>query len=450
MRHMKLFALIVLLPACLGGEGKVEPDAAATPDAATTDGPATDGPVPLSACVEAMQDAPDVAGGLPYADALATATLNTWDGTTIPAADEPDYPGGKYRTLTADAEGNGHPGCSTAGLEYTPANIPGYPCAAKEYPFPDGVAEDTGKPIVILIHGNSDSPEGWEAHVHLDPGSITDFPADTEARPQLAERLPALGYRTIAVDMRIGLVDDPPNFPGGNPARNIDHGWGVPIAQELIKQVIINNPDRKISIIGFSLGATVARDALRRLWIEWREDLWDINAFSHVKDVILASGAHHGVSTYGLPDFCGQNLTMKGLAACQLGQRNQYTQIEFHRPLSGPAVPAELTQAGEFGGWYETPCADGDYAFGTRGACAGGQVEYTTITMKDLEENSQQDEFVSEHSSRVYPQVCADNHVTQLSDFDTSAYFINGYFRNHYGSIRSEAGLAKIINVLGD
>ena len=48
----------------------------------------------------------------------------------------------------ADTNGDIHPGCSTAGLSYTAASIPGYPCAAKAYPFPDGVSEDTSKPIV--------------------------------------------------------------------------------------------------------------------------------------------------------------------------------------------------------------------------------------------------------------------------------------------------------------
>jgi hypothetical protein len=128
-----------------------------------------------------------------------------------------------------------------------------------------------------------------------------------------------------------------------------------------------------------------------------------------------------------------------------MGQRNQYTQTEFHRPLNGPPVDAT---ASETGGWWETPCADGDYAFGRRGACGGHTVSYTTVTMADLAQGSQQDEFVSEHASRLYPVDCADNVVDSVNDFDTSGYFYNGLFRNHYGSVRSVAGLARVLAAL--
>ena len=87
---------------------------------------------------------------------------------------------------------------------------------------------------------------------------------------------------------------------------------------------------------------------------------------------------------------------------------------------------------------------------GKRAACGGNTVQYTTITMKDLENGTQQDEFVSEHASRLYPTACANNIINGLNDFDTSGYFFNGFFRNHYGSVRSEAGLAKIVAALED
>ncbi len=46
------------------------------------------------------------------------------------------------------------------------ANIPGFPCAAKEYAQPN---EDTSKPIVILVQGNSTRPHTWEKFL-LPPG----------------------------------------------------------------------------------------------------------------------------------------------------------------------------------------------------------------------------------------------------------------------------------------
>jgi hypothetical protein len=135
---------------------------------------------------------------------------------------------------------------------------------------------------------------------------------------------------------------------------------------------------------------------------------------------------------------------MRGTVTCEMGQRNQYTQTLFHRPLNGPPIDG----IAEFGGWWETPCANGDYAFGKTNACGGNKVAYTTITMQDLMNGTQQDEFVSEHASRLYPRECANNILTGLNDFDTSGYFYNGYFRNHYGAVRSEAGLAKVIAAL--
>ncbi len=440
IRNRLFVSILTTLPlvgACLGGTGK--PAGNDTPDG---------GGDVVAKCSAVMQNAP--MGNWSYDDVLPTATHATWDNASIPDDGEADYPGGKYRSLTPDSDGKIHPGCSTDGLSYTPASIPGYPCAAKEYPFPSGVTEDTSKPIVLLIHGNSDSPSAWEPFLHPDPESITDFTADTEARAELSDKLLEQGYHTFAVDMRFDLNDDPPDADGGNPSRNFDHGWGVPIAQKFIKQMIIAYPDRHFAVIGHSLGATVARDALRRLWIQWKKGDWDINPFTRIDTVIEASGGNHGVSTYGLPGYCGQNFTMRGLAACQFGQRNTYSQVEFHKPLNGPAVPPEMTQAGEWGGWWETPCADGDYAFGTRGACGGHVVKWASVTMQDLPDGTQQDRFVSEHASRLYPEECADNRLDSLNDFDTSGYLANGLLRNHYGSVRSAGGQRNVLEILAE
>jgi hypothetical protein len=420
------FLPILLLAGCLGGPSNPGDDDAVD----------VDGGVSLSACQEAMAAAPIEPAGYSFRDALPTATQSSWDGSTMPGADNPQYPGGKYRVIAQ------HPGCTTAGLSYDAAAIAGYPCAAREFAFPGGVSEDTAKPIVILVHGNSDTPTGWMSFVHADPSSL-EFPADTEARDQLAELLPAAGFRTIAVDLRFDKVDDPSSPEGqdtGNTPRNMDHGWAVPIIEELIRSVADANPGRSISLVGFSLGASAVRDALRRLWVEWVDGDWNTNPFAVVRDVVAASGAHHGVVSFAAQ--CGVNFTMRGTVTCEMGQRNQYTQTPFHRPLNGPSIDADG------GGWWETPCADGDYAFGRRASCGDHAVEYTTITMADIEQGSQQDEFVSEQASRLYPTACADNLVDGLNDFDTSGYFYNGFFRNHYGSVRSDTGLGRVVAAL--
>jgi hypothetical protein len=430
-----LLPLLTVAGCTLGGTGR-------PPDGDDDDAPAVD----PTACQQRMAAAPLAPPGHDFHDALPAAARNRWDGTSMPQPGDAMYPGGRYRSIAPDGTGQSHPGCSTVGLAYTAATVAGFPCAAREFAFPAGTVEDTARPIVILVHGNSESPTGWMKFVHADPGSLM-FPADTTARDQLAELLPARGYRTIAIDMRTDLVDDPRSPEGkdtGNTPKNTDHGWTVPLLQALVKQLAIAHPDREISLVGFSLGATTVRDALRRLWVEKQDGAWDVNIFSRVRDVVVASGANHGVVSFAKQ--CGVNLTMRGTVTCQMGQRNQYTATSFHRALNGPPMPADA----EFGGWWETPCADGDYAFGVRGACGDHAVSYMSITMKDLENGTQQDEFVSEHASRLYPTECAANVLDDLTDFDTSGYFFNGLFRNHYGSVRSNAGLARIVAALED
>ena len=390
--------------------------------------------IDLAACQTVLADAPVGVAAPSFDDALATAARNTWDGVSVPATDDPNYPGGKYRTLQNDPAGNAHPGCTVTGLSYDPAVIANFTCAAKEYSFPEGVEEDTEKPIVLLIHGNSDSPASWEGFLHPDPDPETlGFPVDTTMREQLADLLPAAGFRTIAIDNRTTTVflDEPTsNLVTENAAGNVDHGWAVPLAQELIKRVVDANPGRQVSLIGFSLGATVMRDAVRRLFIEFRNGEWDINIFERIQDMVVASGAQHGVNAGDA--LCGGNTTMRGTVGCEMGQRNTYTQTAFHESLNGPAMPDD---GDGIGYWYESPCADGSYAFGLVDACGDNQVEYTTITMADLEDGTQQDLFVSEYSSRLHPAACVNNVVSELNDFDTSGYFLNGLFRNHYGSL---------------
>ena len=202
-----------------------------------------------------------------------------WDGTSMPQPGDAAYPGGRYRTLTPDSTGAMHPGCSIDGLSYTPASIPGYACAAREFPFPDGTTEDTTKPIVILVHGNSESPTGWMKFLHPDPSSLM-FPgrhrrARSARRAAARARLPhdrgrhahrsdrrpeqprGQGHRQHAEELRPRLDGAAPR--GADQARR-DREPGSPA----------------LAVVGFSLGATTVRDALRRLWVENQDGKWDI------------------------------------------------------------------------------------------------------------------------------------------------------------------------------
>lgn len=332
-------------------------------------------------------------------------------------------------------------GGPNAAKDHTPgdkANIPGYTCAAKEYTQPN---EDTSKPIVILVHGNSTRPHTWERF--LLPAGVEISSAlenvkidrDQSAREQLAEKLIAARYRVLAVDLRTDIVpsiEPTADNVTGNVAGNIDHGWSVPILQSLIKAVMTNNPNRKVSLVAHSLGPTVARDALRRLYVEFAAGKpGAVNPFAQLRHVILGSGANQGVSTYDPPgSVCANNKTMRGTIVCEMGSRSNYVQTYFHKPLNGPK------------GLFSTPCADGDYAFGKTGQCGGNVVKYYTITMTDVTPGSNyQDFYVSQAASRLDLEGCATNKLTTLKDYDTSGYFNKGFIANHFGSLRSEAGL---------
>ncbi|HEX8822520.1 MAG TPA: alpha/beta hydrolase, partial [Archangium sp.] len=348
---------------------------------------------------------------------------------------------GKWNADSTVGVANKAPGLIDGDL----ANIQGYPCAAKEYTQAN---EDTSKPIVILVHGNSSRPHYWEKFL-LPPGTSINsafekvqFNPDTEARAQLAEALVAERYRVIAVDFRTDLVtsvEPTADALRDNAAGNIDHGWSTPILQSLVKAVMKNNPGRKVALFGHSLGVTVVRDALRRLYVEHAEGKPDsINPFTQVSHVILGSGANHGVSTYDSSSaLCTNNLTMRGTIVCEMGSRSNYVQTYFHKPLNGPR---DL---------FATPCADGDYAFGKTGQCGGNVVKYFTITMTDIQQGANyQDSYVSEAASRIDMPGCVVNKLTTLNDYDTSGYFLKGAIANHFGSLRSDAGLKLAMDYL--
>jgi dienelactone hydrolase len=312
----------------------------------------------------------------------------------------------EYRPLSS------HPGCTTAGLSYPPAAIDGYRCAARRYPFPGGVTEDTSAAIVILVHGNSDAPEAWERF--------------EDGEPMLAERLAARGLRVYALDLRIDKVDDPQsNNDTENAARNVDHGWAVPLAQHLIESVLAAEPDRQVSLVGFSLGVTTIRDALRRIHAAGEVELWP-----RLDDVVLLAGANHGVSSFAR--LCGKNPTMRGRVACEMGSRDNFSPTDFSLALNGPSHA------------YETPCSDGETAFGDD-VCDGHRVAYTTVVMEDIANGSYQDEFVSEASAELED---ADNRTIGLTDVDESGYFFGGLLKNHYGACRSAAALDIVDEVL--
>jgi SHS family lactate transporter-like MFS transporter len=341
----------------------------------------------------------------------------------------------KYRDLAT------HPGCTTAGLDQprpgcvgwqnsgvgfysapsvvTQKDIPGYQCAAKQYPTD---AEDKTKPILLLIHGNSDAPSGWEKFA---------LPGQT-AQPQLAETALAAGFRVYAIDFRYDKVDDDPGagqanaLDVANPGQNMDHGWTVPIAEHFFDKVFAAFPDRQFSMVGFSLGPTVIRDALRRLHRANKKP------FERIKDLVFASGAHHGVKDGA--KLCASNPTMRGHVNCELGDRTAYEPTAFHAPLNGPD------------GAFETPCADGDVAFGQQGVCGGHKVRYTTIVMKDLIEGGVlRDEFVNEQSAALKG---ATNLTVPPANDDQSKYFCAGFFHNHYGAVRSQPGVDQIMGAL--
>ncbi len=330
----------------------------------------------------------------------------------------PEYPAVEdaitYRDLGT------HPGCSTDGLSYTAASIPGYDCAAKDYTG----TEDTNKPIVLLIHGNSDTPSSWESYDSMGACGST---GSTENSNMLAERLANAGYRTLAVDMRYDLGDDPAgNNDTENAAKNMDHGWGTPIAQHFIESVLEAYPDRQISIVGFSFGVTVARDAVRRLALNE-----EIDILPRIDDMVMLAGANHGVSSFPL---CAVNDTMRGKVTCEMGDRAAYTPTDFLEPLNGPS------------GAWETPCSDGMTAW-ERPICGDHTIDWTTIVMEDLAGGEQQDLFVSEASSAL---MGADNVNIGLNDFDESNYFFCGLFKNHYGAARSTQALNTIMARLAD
>jgi len=84
-------------------------------------------------------------------------------------------------------------------------------------------------------------------------------------------------------------------------------------------------------------------------------------------------------------------------------------------------------------------------AFGQKAVCGKHKVAYTTLVMHDTPNGPLQDEFVSQGSAMLKG---ADNQTVALSDIDTTGYFYNGLFKNHYGALRSETALKILMAAL--
>lgn len=353
----------------------------------------------------------------------------TFDGTSEP--------------LSPDNEATNVPSGFLAGLS-------GYSCSAAGWDQPN---EDTKKPIVILAHGNqSGVPAFLEYYKETINGStvvtfsgvlVSTDPknAAKTGREMLVSKLLAGGYRVYSWDGRAERVQ----LTDGNStnAATMDHGWSVPILESLIKGVINEFPGRKISLVGHSTGATALRDALRRLYVEYKASGGvSVNPFTVIKDAIWLSAPNHGMASGAAR--CATRTdspTMAMTVACELGDRDAYAQTYFHAPLNGPEDV------------FSTPCADGDYAFGDHNACGGNVIHYTTVTMADPASGALHDEVVSQASARLDMEGCVDNELITTADYDTSGYFFlgqNGANANHLGSSRSDAGMNLILSKLAD
>ncbi len=258
-----------------------------------------------------------------------------------------------------------------------------------------------------------------------------------------------------------------------NDNHNFDHGWGVPIYQATLKAVIEEYATsltysgantRKIVIIGHSYGVSAGRDAMRRMFYNYLNDnANNYNPFAVVGKFIGLSGSTHGVSTYDGDEpasqygmkYCEQIANMKGKIVCEMGSRANFQETYFTTVLNGPER------------LFETPCADGLFAYG-RGQNTGvapngvvtcgdaklgivqNTIEYWTITMEDYEDGTQQDKYISEDSSKIgalgdMETACANNKTITTSDYDTSLYLLGV---NHFGSQRSEAGMNMIERII--
>jgi len=206
-------------------------------------------------------------------------------------------------------------------LSYTPGSIP-LPLRRQGVPFPAGVTENTSLPIVLLVHGNSDTP-----------------PSSSASRRTPAPRCSSSSSRgrarTYAVDMRIDKNDDPKgNLQTENAANNIDHGWATPIVQHFIEATLAAFPDRRRVGHRFSLGVTVVRDALRACtWLTWRAAPTPGSAST------ASSSWRRQPRCLDVPHPVRLESDHAGRVACEMGDRLAFTPTDFMQPLNARTAP---------------------------------------------------------------------------------------------------------------
>ena len=169
----------------------------------------------------------------------------------------------------------------------------------------------------------------------------------------------------------------------------------------------------------------MARDALRRLHRASKKP------FEHFKDLVFAAGAHHGVSTFRA--LCGRTPRCAARSPA-----SSVTSPRSPRRRSSPRT-TDRTARGRRPAPTETPRT------ARSGVCGGHKVTLHDRRDAGHRDGSYQDEFVSQGTSRLKG---ATNLTVGLTDNDLSNYFYNGLFKNHMGSIRSEAALKIIVKAL--
>ena len=358
-------------------------------------------------------------------DIFNSATTNSSNEATVPS-------------------GSGADGTNSGTL------LQGYQCAAKIYDArPSGF--DDGLPIVVLMPGNSGSPNHFEEYFRAEIAGTTvtsgsfEYTLASTVQESLATKLVALGYQVFSPDMRpdqiIATLDGAvvatefadPSF--GDAFGSMDHGWGSPILQHFM-ETLMTNTDQQISMVGHSYGYSLVRDSLRRIYMKHKAGNFPINPYTRIRDLVLCSGTAHGVRNGDLE--CSTRSNLRSKCNCQMGDRESYIPTDFNKALNGP------------NDLYATPCADASTAYGETGVCEDHAVRYTTITMRDVEDGVFQDEYVSEGASALNIAPCVSNElISSENGFDTSGFFYGGaLLANHLGAIRSQEGIAKIIEAL--